>query len=143
MTARYQVRSLGLGSILKFGCLLGSLFSVVPAALCSFGTLSLAAALRRLLESWEEGGISILGQRIPIDLLDLLRLEPALRVLQRIDDLSVPTLVMLIGVGSLLGGTLVALVFWILGLAYNVLAALTGGLSLELHESPPERTSTR
>lgn len=143
MNVRYQIRSLGLGSIFKFGCLLGGLFSILPAVVCGFGSLSLAAAMRRLLESWQRGGISILGQEIRIDLVDILRLEPLLHVLQRFDDLSIATLLLLILVGSLLGGLLLAILLWLLGLAYNVLAALTGGLSLDLRETSSERNTSR
>ena len=87
-SARYRIRRVGLGSLSRFGCVLGAVVSFVPGLLLGCGGMVVVGGLLRLLESWERAEIRLLGQRIPIDVIALLNLESMLRGLRMLDGLS-------------------------------------------------------
>ncbi len=64
--SRYAVRRVSLGATLKFGLVLGTLLSLLPGCLCGLLSLWLLGGLRGFLEGWKQGGIVILGQKIPM-----------------------------------------------------------------------------
>lgn len=135
---RYRVRRVGLGSVSKFGCVLGGLASFLPSLMTCWAGIVLVGGLRRLLESWENAGFHILGQRIGIDFVSLLNLEPLLRTLQEIDSLSWALVILFVALASLLGGLVFLLMGNLLGWVYNFIAAISGGLEVELKELSKE-----
>ena len=78
---KYTVRRINLAPLAKFGCLLGTLVSLLPSLLCSLSALRLLGLVRRWLEGWQEGEIEILGFTATLDFIKLLGLEPVLEFL--------------------------------------------------------------
>ncbi|MFB0534587.1 MAG: hypothetical protein ACETWR_06365 [Anaerolineae bacterium] len=131
---RYTIRRISLAPLARFGCLLGTLASLLPSLLCSLSALRLLGLLRGWLEGWQEGEIEILGFTATLDFVELLRLEPALKLLQTIGPMSWTFLILAVVVTSVASGLLIALIVYATGLGYNFLAWLTGGLTVELKE---------
>ena len=136
---RYTIRRISLAPLARFGCLLGTLASLLPSLLCSLSALRLLGLLRRWLEGWQEGEIEILGFTATLDFVELLGLEPALKLLQTIGPMSWTFLVLAVAVTSVASGLLIALIVYVTGLGYNFLAWLTGGLTVELKEARTTR----
>ena len=135
--SRYAVRRVSLGSTLKFGLVLGTLLSLLPGCLCGLLSLWLIGGLRGFLEGWKQGGIVILGQKIPIDFIDLMRLGGVLNGLRALDDLGL-LLAAIIALAVILAAVLIiAGVLLLVGVGYNLLAATTGGLVIELERAEP------
>ncbi|TEU18636.1 MAG: hypothetical protein E3J21_05440 [Anaerolineales bacterium] len=131
---RYTIRRISLAPLAKFGCLLGTLVSLLPSLLCSLSALRLLVLARRWLEGWQEGEIEILGFTATLDFIELLGLEPVLEFLQAIGPMPWTFFILAIVVVSVASGLLVALTIYVTGLGYNFLAWLTGGLEVELKE---------
>ena len=129
---KYTVRRISLAPLAKFGCLLGTLASLLPSLLCSLSALRLLGLLRRWLEGWQEGEIEMLGLTVSLDFIELLGLEPVLKLLQSIGPIPWTFFVLAVVVISVAGGLLIALTVYLTGLGYNFLAWLTGGLVVEL-----------
>jgi len=142
-SGRYRIRRIGLGSLGKFGCLLGALVSFVPSLILGYGGVLLASGLRGLLEGWEQAQIHVLGQAIPIDIIGLLNLESLLKTARTVDSLSSTLFIPVVVLGTLLGGLLFLLAGDLLGWIYNVLARMTGGLEVELTETRQSRGTRR
>ena len=132
---KYTVRRISLAPLARFGCLLGTLASLLPSLLCSLSALRLLGLVRRWLEGWQEGEIEILGFTATLDFIELLGLEPVLKLLQAIGPMPWTFFILAIVVISVASGLLVALTVYVTGLGYNFLAWLTGGLVVELREA--------
>lgn len=132
-SATVRVRRIAYSSLAKFGCLLGGVAMVLPGLVCGLGGVVLVRVLRVWLESWQQFNLSILGQNVgSFDLINALRLTALLERL-RILDATGPLALLGVAVAvALLGGLLLAVIVVGVGLAYNVLAWLTGGIMLEL-----------
>jgi hypothetical protein len=134
-SARYRIRRVGLGSLGKFGCLLGALVSFLPSLFLGCGGVLMARGLRSLLEGWERAQIHVLGQAIPIDVIALLNLESLLRAARTLDSFSWGLFILLVTLGCVLGGLLFLVVGDLAGWIYNLVARLSGGLEVELREA--------
>lgn len=142
-SARYRVSRVGLGSLSKFGCVLGALVSLVPSLLIGSGGLLALKGIRRLLESWQEVELRLLGQPIPIDVVSLLNLEGVLRQVQVLDTMSWLLLIAFMAATCLLGGLLFLVVGDLAGWIYNLIARISGGLEVELTEARQPRRGHR
>lgn len=132
----YRVRSVGLASAAKFGLALGVLASLLPACLCGLVAARAVAAARQLLEGATQARLSILGQSVPVNLVEIARLGPALESLRALDALGI-SLALAAGLAALaLASAITAVTVVLVAAAYNALAALTGGLRLELQQEP-------
>jgi hypothetical protein len=138
---KYTIRRISLAPLAEFGCLLGTLASVLPSLLCGLSALRLLRLIRRWLEGWQEGEIEILGFTAILDFVGLLGLEPVLKLLQSIEPTSWTLLILAIVVVSVASGLLIALTVYVTGLGYNLLAWLTGGLVVELMEVRAPRST--
>jgi hypothetical protein len=133
---RYTIKRITLGSALKVGLLLGWLVALLPAmGLAALAVLSLQGVSNAFgqVQTYE---INVLGQSVAsIDLLGLLGLSDEA---SRVGDLAAlgwglfGTLTLAL---TLLGGLMVALTTLLVSLCYNLLAAVVGGLTVELRES--------
>ncbi|RPJ55508.1 MAG: hypothetical protein EHM12_12070 [Dehalococcoidia bacterium] len=133
---RYKVRRINLFPLAKFGCLLGGLAMCLPGMICAVGSVEVIAALRALLAQWQTLQMDLLGGMAPLefDFVKLLGLETAQALLVQLDDQRVVLALLFILISVIGGGLLVAVTILLLGWVYNVLAALTGGLEVELQE---------
>jgi hypothetical protein len=134
MPQRYKVRRINLFPLAKFGCLLGGLSMFVPGLVCAVGGLQIVAALQDLLEKWQTSEIDLGVAPVELDFVSLLGLETVLAILTRLDDQRLILTLLIILISVIGGGLLVAVSILLLAGVYNVLAALTGGLEVELHE---------
>lgn len=130
---KVAVRRISLASLAKFGCLLGVVAAFLPSLLCGLLAIGLVNLVRGWLESWQEMTITLLGQELArLDLIHLLGLEQLLQLLQTLGLASVPALALLVLSLALVSGVLLALIIALVGLAYNLLAAATGGLVVDM-----------
>jgi hypothetical protein len=132
----YKIRKINLLPLAKFGCLLGGLGMVLPGLGCATGSVTVVAALRALLNTWQTAQVDLLGGLAPLefDFVKLLGLETAQTVFVQLDDQRLILALLLFLICIFGGGLLAAIIILLLGWGYNVLAALTGGLEVELQE---------
>lgn len=127
---RVSLRSLG-----KMGCLLGAVTAILPSLLCGLLGLGAARLVLGWLESWQDLTISLLGQEIArFDMVQFLGLDKVLDSLQVLATISVPVLLLVILVLALVAGIVLALMIMLVGLVYNLVAAGTGGLVVEMNQ---------
>ena len=139
---RYRIKSISVGSLSKFGCLLGVVVSCLPSLVMASGALFTVRGIRRLLESWQGAEIRILGQAIPINVLALLNLESLLQRAQMVESLSWALFFGLVLLGACLGGLIFLIVGDVAGWIYNLVASVSGGLEVELTEVSGPRGTT-
>lgn len=130
---KVAIQRINLGSLGKMGCLLGGVAAFLPSLLCGLLALGLARLVLQWLESWQELTISLLGQEIArFDLVQFLGLGKALDLLQGLTSASAAAVILLVLLLALVAGAVLALITILVGLAYNLLAAGTGGLVVEM-----------
>ena len=129
---RYTIRRVSLMPFARFGCLLGALASFIPGLLCTFGGLWTAIALRRWLESWDQAKLDVLGTEVPLNFIALFGLKGLLEWLEKLSLASGLAGLAFFLFFSLAGGLLIGAIAFLVGLGYNFLARLTGGVVVEL-----------
>ena len=136
MIHRYTVRKINLLPLAKFGCLLGGIAMLLPGIICAIGGTQIIAALRIFLEGTQTAKLDPLGLGTPVefDFIQLLNLETVQTLITRLDDQSFVVALLIILITMIGGGLLVAVTIMLLGWSYNFLAAITGGLEVELRE---------
>jgi hypothetical protein len=133
---RYKIRKINLFPLAKFGCLLGGLALFLPGLLCSIAGVQVVGVLRALLENWQKAALDLGLIPVEFDFVSLLGLEAALAALTTLDNNSFLLVLLIVLLYLIVGGLLVGVTILLLGWAYNLVAALTGGLEVELHEAP-------
>lgn len=124
------IRRVGLGSLARWGFVAGALAACLPALACSWLLFTVTAGLRTLIAGWRDFGFEILGQRLSLNLVDLLNLQQVYDALTNISSLGVfGILLVAFGAALLLGG-FAALVAAALGGLYNA----TGRVRIEADE---------
>lgn len=137
---KVAIRRVGLASLGRMGCLLGIVAAFLPSLLCGLSALGLAALVYRWLQGWQEVSISLLGQQITtLDFVQMLGLEGVVQVLQVVTSASGAVLALGVLVLALASGLLLALITIFVGLAYNGLAAVTGGVVVEMEARPAKK----
>jgi hypothetical protein len=133
---RYTVRKINLFPLAKFGCLLGSLSMLLPGVICALVGVQIVAVLRGLMEQWQAAEVDPLGMGVPVefDFVNLLGLEIVQTTIIRLDDQRFILTLLIILIAMIGGGLLVGLIILLTGWGYNLLAALTGGLEVELRD---------
>lgn len=131
---RYTVRRVNLFPLAKFGCLLGGLAMLLPGLICAIGSIQIVAALSVLLGQWRETELDPLGLGTPVefDFVSLLGLEIVQTAITRFNDQRLVLAALIIFTAMIGGGLVIGLSIWLLGWVYNLVAALTGGLEVEL-----------
>jgi hypothetical protein len=136
---KVAIERLNLASLGKMGCLLGAVAALLPSLLCGILGVAMAALASRWLESWQDLTIAFLGREIArFDLVSLLHLEGVLEFLQALATASVPAVLLgLLGM-ALASGLFLAVIIVLTGLAYNLLASVTGGVVVEMSAVTPK-----
>jgi hypothetical protein len=130
---KVAIRRVSLVSLGKFGCLLGVVAAFLPSLLCGLAGLGLAKLVHRWLEGWQEVTIALLGQEVArFDLVHLVGLDRLLATLQVLTTASLPVLLLAVLAMALVSGVVLAVMIALVGLVYNLLAAGTGGLVVEM-----------
>jgi hypothetical protein len=137
---KVAIRRVGLASLSKMGCLLGIVAAFLPSLLCGLSALGLSALVYRWLQSWQEVPLSLLGRQITtFDFVEMLGLEGVVRILQVVTSASAAVLGLSVLALALLSGLSMALITLLVGLAYNGLAAATGGIVVEMQALPTKK----
>ncbi len=131
---KYRLRSISTFSIVRFGCLLGWIVTVIPSLTCGLVAWRMAAALQTWLEGWKHIDLSLMGFDYTLNLIDILQLRGLLDALQTIEGRSLPLIIGLVVVAGVLGGVLITFTLVLLSWGYNLVAWLTGGVLVELQE---------
>jgi hypothetical protein len=85
------------------------------------------------LGGWQDLTISVLGQELAsFDLVQFFGLEELLGYLEGLTAVSVWVFLLAALLMALLAGAVLAVVIMLVGIAYNLLAAATGGLVVEM-----------
>jgi hypothetical protein len=132
---RYTIRRIRLLSLAKFGFVLGAVAMILPSLLCAWGGTQLVALFRGWLDTLGPSGSKLaLG---PIELtgfswLDMFGLSTVQHLLINLDDQRGPVMLLIILSSIIGGGLLIGLIVMLVGWIYNLLAAVTGGLEIEL-----------
>jgi hypothetical protein len=130
---KVAIRRVSLVSLGKFGCLLGVVAAFLPSLLCGLAGLALARLVHRWLEGWQEVTIALLGQEVArFDLVHLVGLDRLLATLRVLTTASLPVLLLAVLAMALVSGAVLAVIIALVGLVYNLLAAGTGGLVVEM-----------
>jgi hypothetical protein len=136
---KVRIQRISLASLGKMGCMLGIVAAFLPSLLCGLLGLGLAHLLLEWLGSWQELSISVLGQELAsFDLVQFLGLQKILVFLQSLTAASGWAFLVAALLLALAAGVVLAVIIVLVGLVYNLLAANTGGLVVEM---TPVRTS--
>jgi hypothetical protein len=124
------VKRIALGSLAQWGFVAGVVIACLPAFVCSWIFFTLVQTLRGLIAGWRDVGIDILGQRLSVNLVEVLKLQDALASLTNVASFGVFGIVLVgLALAALLG-LFGALVLTLLGIFYNA----TGRVRLEVEE---------
>jgi len=122
------IRRFALGPLAQWGFIAGAIVACLPAFVCSWGLFTLAQGVRSLLYSWRDVGFEILGQRLSVNLLEMLKLENFSQTLTGLTGLGLFGIVILALIFALALGVFGALILLLLGAFYNT----TGRLQVEV-----------
>jgi hypothetical protein len=132
----YRVQRISLGSALRLGLLLGWLMALLPALGLSWLAVQLVAGASALLGQMTPYELSLLGQSVAsLDPLRFLGLAETAAQVGALAELGGMLFALLALALTLLGGLGVALTALLGALLYNLIAAMGGGLKLELRET--------
>lgn len=131
---RYTVSKISTASLAKFGCVLGGLALFMPGLICALSSIQLVGVFRELLDQWQASEVDLMGLGMPVefDFIALLGLETVQSIFVRLDDNRLVLALLIVLVTVFAGGALLAALVLLVGWGYNLLAALSGGLELEL-----------
>jgi hypothetical protein len=135
VTSRYVIQRLGIASAAKFGLALGLLGSLLPGCLLALLTRQAVVVARQALEAAAQGRISVLGQNLPLNLVELARLGPALESLRSLDALGWVLPAVLAVAWIVIGGLAIAATVLLLAIGFNAVAAMSGGLEVQMSEA--------
>jgi hypothetical protein len=132
LTAVY-VRRIGLLSAARFGFVTGAVTATPVGLVLAFVIHAIIGWLRRMLEGWQNASIDVpLAGKIPVNLIQLLKLSDALATVRKLDNLPwMVVAAVFLGVVLAIGVLSAAFTGW-QAFAYNTLAALSGGLEVKL-----------
>jgi hypothetical protein len=107
---------------------------ILPGLICAWGSTQLVALARQWLDNIQDGGELDLGllQLAGFNLVDMFGLTGLQLILTNLDDQRLVVGLLLLLTGVIGGGLLVGLIVLLVGWVYNLLAAVTGGLEVEL-----------
>ncbi|MBN1136125.1 MAG: hypothetical protein JXM73_06050 [Anaerolineae bacterium] len=136
---KVAIQRLSLASLGRMGCLLGAVAAFLPSLLCGVAGFALAALTSRWLASWQDLTIALLGQEIArFDLVHFFGLEGVLEFLQALAAASLPVVLLVVLGMALVAGLFLAAIIMLTGLAYNLLAAATGGVVVDMNPVAPK-----
>ena len=129
---RYSVRKIDLFPLAKFGCLLGGLAMLLPGLICGVVSMQLIGLLRTFFDQWQASELELLGLSAQFDFIEIMGLQTVQMLLVQLNDQGIILAILIALISVLGGGILIALIIMLVGWGYNILAALTGGLEVEL-----------
>lgn len=137
---KVAIQRVSLTSLGKMGCLLGVVAAFLPSLTCGLLGVGLADLVLQWLEGWQDLTISLLGQEIArFDLVHFFGLDKVLEYLQVVTAASGWMLLLAALLLALLAGLVLAVIIILVGLVYNLVAASTGGLVVEMSTVSQEK----
>ena len=137
---KVAIQRVSLPSLGKMGCLLGAVAAFLPSLLCGLLGVGLAGAVLEWLGGWQDLTISFLGQELAsFDLVQFFGLEELMGYLQGLTAVSVWVFLLAALLMALVAGAVLAVIIILVGLAYNLIAAATGGLVVEMDAVAQQR----
>lgn len=129
----FRVKHIGLASAAKFGFVTGAVSFTPVALVIAVLARFLISWLRRTLEGWQHSALDLspLG-KIPVDMVRVLNLDQALVTVQRLDQMPALVVIAAFVIVILIAGVIAAISAGWQAQSYNTLAALSGGLEVEL-----------
>jgi hypothetical protein len=132
---RYTIRRIAPGSALRVGCAVGWLVALCPALCLAVAAVQVLQRVNQAFARIEPLDITVLGEPVArIDFLEILRLSDAAQVVGRLVATVPATLIILTLLLTLLGAVVLAATLLLFSAGYNLLAAIGGGLEIELRE---------
>ncbi len=129
----YKIKRITTGSALRVGLVLGWLVALCPALCLAGVAIQVLGRVSQAFGQVEPFVISVFGEEIArIDFLEILRLSGTAETVERLaanQPLTFATLALLL---TLLGAAMLVGVALLFSVGYNLLAALGGGLEVEL-----------
>lgn len=130
---KVAIQRINLPSLGKMGCLLGVVAAFLPSLLCGLLGVGLAGVVLEWLGGWQDLTISVLGQELAsFDLVQFFGLEELLGYLEGLTAVSVWVFLLAALLMALAAGAVLAVIIILVGIGYNLLAAATGGLVVEM-----------
>jgi hypothetical protein len=130
---KVAIQRINLPSLGKMGCLLGAVAAFLPSLLCGLLGVGLAGVVLEWLGGWQDLTISVLGQEVArFDLVQFFGLKELLGFLERLTAVSGWVFLLAALMMALVAGAVLAVIIILVGVAYNLLAAATGGLVVEM-----------
>lgn len=130
---RAAIMHIEYGSTLAFSFVIGTLLSLVPSLVSVMTAKWLVAATRTTMERWVDREVlSIMGQPISVNLIEVLGLTDQLARLQAWDALGGLATILAVLLLSLLGGLLLAFLVGLVTAAYNITARRWRGIQVDL-----------
>jgi len=129
----FRIRHISLGSAAKFGFVTGAVAAAPVGIIVAFLTRLFISWLRHMLEGWQHSAIDagLLG-KIPVDMVRLLNLSNALATVQKLDQLPVIMVALAFIAVMVIAGLIAAAGTTLQAMFYNSIAAISGGLEVEL-----------
>jgi hypothetical protein len=133
---RYTIRRIAPGSALRVGCAVGWLVALCPALCLAMVAVQALQRVNQALARIEPIDITVLGSPVArIDFLEILRLSAAARIVTQLVASLPLTFVLLALLLLLAGAAVLAVTALLFSAGYNLLAAISRGLEIELQET--------
>lgn len=134
---RLNIRRIELSSLARWGCVSGMLTALIPGLCAGWASFTLLRILRSTVESWRTVKIDIpLIGGLPVNVVDLLGLASFLDWLRSADALGMFGVLLFTGAFALIAGLFVMLNLMILGLIFNAVSGIAGGIGVEVSDKP-------
>jgi|GEM_PF-955886 len=127
-----RLRRIGLVSSAKFGFVTGAVTAAPVGIVAAFVVRIVISWLRRVMEGWQRATIDAGPLKVPVDMVRVLGLSDALAAVRQLDELSLVTVAVVFIVVVAAAGALAAATATWWAVAYNSMALLSGGLTVEL-----------
>ena len=136
-----RVRRIELASAAKFGFVSGVVSAIPAAAVMAILIRFVISWLRRTLEGWQHASLDItLVGKVPMDMVRLLNLNNMLTDVQRLDQVPAIVVIAVFVMVVLIAGSVTALFNGWQAMAYNSMAAMSGGLMVQVDPEDGART---
>jgi hypothetical protein len=139
---RYTIRRIAPWSALRVGCAVGWLVALCPALCLTVIAIQAIQRINQAFQRIEPLDISVLGQPVArIDFLEILRLSESAQNVARWSGNLQLTFLLLLLLLTVAGAGILAGALLLFSGGYNVLAALGGGLEVELQHTERQQQS--
>ena len=128
-----RLRRIGLASSAKFGFVTGAVTAAPVGVVAAFVARIVISWLRQMMEGWQRATVDVgLLGKVNVDMVRTLGLSDVLATVRQLDELSLVTVAVVFVVIVVVAGAFAAVTTTWWAMAYNSMALLSGGLTVEL-----------